>query len=324
MQAEMEAQQMKIADAKRAQEEAARVKLITDRFYNTQKYGGAVPGSIAAANYKSTLTPEQQMLNEVDPVGQAKSEIATQSALAAEQRKFKHEASMERIKANAKAGEKGILSAKDKLQLGDDQYNQFRKDNADNLGRMEGYRGLEAVYKDPSGTSAFQSISKSGQAVIDGQVFQASNQGARDMALIFSVMKMLDPGSTVREGEFALAANASGQARAAMNIVKQMWSGDQLPAEARQQLMSLARGQYDEARSAVSQNLTAAKARMKTRMPSLNVDVEYQGLLPDYTPAFGAAAFDPTIIGSQQGGNPPVIAVVPQGKIPNDLVPKAR
>lgn len=34
--------------------------------------------------------------------------------------------------------------------------------------------------------------------------------GAGDMALVFQYMKMLDPGSTVREGEFATASNAAG------------------------------------------------------------------------------------------------------------------
>tara|TARA_R110000787_G_C13358532_1_gene439836 strand:+ start:1 stop:801 length:801 start_codon:yes stop_codon:yes gene_type:complete len=241
------------------------------------------------------------MLNELNPVEQAKSGIASTAALAKEQRVNAQQEKLERIKAGAKAGEKSILSAKDKLELGDKQYNTFVKNNKPNLDRMSGYRSLEAIYEDPSGNSQYKHISKSGEATIDGTVFQASNQGAQDMALIFSVMKMLDPGSTVREGEFALAANSSGQAKAAMNMVKKMWSGDQLPAEARQQLMSLARGQYDAAKVAVDQNLGMAKERMGLRMPSVNPENVYHGVNPEYIPSFKAAAFDPNLMKKNQG-----------------------
>ena len=300
-QAQMEAEKMKIEKAKRQQAEAARKKLITDRFRAQQQYGGFEPGSMDAANYQSGLSPEQQMLNELNPVEQAKSGIASTAALAKEQRVNAQQEKVERIKAGAKAGEKSILSAKDKLELGDKQYNTFVKNNKPNLDRMSGYRSLEAIYEDPSGNSQYKHISKSGEATIDGTVFQASNQGAQDMALIFSVMKMLDPGSTVREGEFALAANSSGQAKAAMNMVKKMWSGDQLPAEARQQLMSLARGQYDAAKVAVDQNLGMAKERMGLRMPSVNPENVYHGVNPEYIPSFKAAAFDPNLMKKNQG-----------------------
>lgn len=290
-QAQMESERMKIEQAKLAQAEAARVKLIEDRMLNTQQFGGFVPGSMDAANFQSTLSPEQQMLNVLDPIGQAKAGIAASAASAAEQRKSEQEEKIARIKANGK----GALTAKDRLQLGNNRYDKFVKDNADNLGRMEGYQGLEAVYTDPSGTSAYQSIAANGQATINGTIFQASDQGAKDMALIFSVMKMLDPGSTVREGEFNLAANSSGAAKAAMNFVNKVWSGDQLPPEARQQMMALARGQYDAAKTAVDANLVKAKGRMSSRMPGVNPDQEFMGAVPDYMPKFGANAFDPNL-----------------------------
>ena len=37
-----------------------------------------------------------------------------------------------------------------------------------------------------------------------------TESGPNDLAIIFSFMKMVDPGSTVREGEFATAENAQG------------------------------------------------------------------------------------------------------------------
>jgi hypothetical protein len=293
-QAQIAAQEMNIEEAKRLNAERERQDAIGKAYYDNQM---------------GPMTAERRaIVDSGGGFGLLQSDMASKAAAGTS--RLEHERALE-IKRMEHTG-KSALSAKDKLQLGDAAYNQFNKDNKDNLDRMAGYRGLEAIYKDPAGNSTYETVSSSGEAVIDGTVFSASNQGARDMALIFSVMKMLDPGSTVREGEFALAANASGKAKATMNFIKKMWSGDQLPQEARQQLMSLARGQYDEAHASVSQNLAAAKERMGQRMPSLDPNVEFGGVVPDYTPAFGAAAFDPTVFNTQP---PPTVKKVAPGVI---------
>lgn len=67
---------------------------------------------------------------------------------------------------------------------------------------------------------------------------------AGDLSLIFSFMKMLDPGSTVREGEFANAQNAagvSGKIRAAYNNAV---SGERLTPEQRQDFLAQAENLY--------------------------------------------------------------------------------
>ena len=43
-----------------------------------------------------------------------------------------------------------------------------------------------------------------------GKIMQASDTGPGDMGLVFGFMKMLDPNSSVREGEYANAENAGG------------------------------------------------------------------------------------------------------------------
>lgn len=65
--------------------------------------------------------------------------------------------------------------------------------------------------------------------------------GASDTALIFSFMKMLDPGSVVREGEFAQAQNASGLLAKLENSLTKVKSGDFLRDEDRQKFASLAK-----------------------------------------------------------------------------------
>lgn len=58
--------------------------------------------------------------------------------------------------------------------------------------------------------------------------------GASDISLIFSYMKMLDPGSVVREGEYATAANSGGVGSAVMNAYNRMVDGQRLTDKQRE------------------------------------------------------------------------------------------
>ena len=51
---------------------------------------------------------------------------------------------------------------------------------------------------------------------------------AGDLALIFNFMKVLDPGSTVREGEFATAQSAAGVSQRVRSLYNQVISGERL------------------------------------------------------------------------------------------------
>lgn len=51
---------------------------------------------------------------------------------------------------------------------------------------------------------------------------------AGDLALIFNFMKVLDPGSVVREGEFATAQNAAGIPQRVVNVYNRVLSGERL------------------------------------------------------------------------------------------------
>lgn len=56
----------------------------------------------------------------------------------------------------------------------------------------------------------------------------SNNDAAGDLSLIFSYMKMLDPGSVVREGEFANAQNAAGVPDRIANIYNRILKGERL------------------------------------------------------------------------------------------------
>lgn len=78
--------------------------------------------------------------------------------------------------------------------------------------------------------SAFRKIQKAG----------TKNTAAGDMSLIFSFMKILDPGSTVREGEFATAQNTTGISGQILNFYNRAREGTRLNNTQRQDFISQA------------------------------------------------------------------------------------
>ena len=92
----------------------------------------------------------------------------------------------------------------------------------------------------------FRSESKEFVKVRDayGRILSTDASAAGDLALIFNYMKMLDPGSVVREGEFATAQNSAGipeRIRAQYNRVK---SGERLTETTREDFLQQANNLY--------------------------------------------------------------------------------
>lgn len=72
---------------------------------------------------------------------------------------------------------------------------------------------------------------------------------AGDLSLVFSYMKLLDPGSTVREGEFANAQNAAGIPERIRNAYNKSLSGEFLGAEQRADFVNQAQRLYETSSS---------------------------------------------------------------------------
>mgnify|MGYP000266936550 CR=1 FL=1 len=81
---------------------------------------------------------------------------------------------------------------------------KFRKEYSD---QTKGYQEVKSAY---------------------GRVLASEDSAVGDLSLIFGYMKMLDPGSVVREGEFATAQNAAGVPERIQNIYNQVVSGQRL------------------------------------------------------------------------------------------------
>lgn len=80
-----------------------------------------------------------------------------------------------------------------------------------------------------------------------GRVLSSQNTAVGDISLIFGYMKMLDPGSVVREGEFATAQNAAGVPDRITNLYNKVISGQRLNQSQRDSFKGQAKGLYDSA-----------------------------------------------------------------------------
>lgn len=84
---------------------------------------------------------------------------------------------------------------------------------------------------------------------VNYQRIQAANQdntGASDIAMVYSFMKMLDPTSVVREGEFATAQNAGGVSDQVRSMYNRAINGERLTPEIRASFVQQSEAQYQQ------------------------------------------------------------------------------
>lgn len=132
--------------------------------------------------------------------------------------------------------------------------------------------------------------------VMDDQIsrvreFSKNPTGASDMGLIYSYMKMLDPGSTVREGEYATAQNSGSipeRVRAAYN---KALKGERLDPKVRTDFVGAAERAYN----AVQVRRNGLTMKYQDRAKRMGVDPSvFEVLKPGGTPGGGACNGVPT------------------------------
>lgn len=107
----------------------------------------------------------------------------------------------------------------------------------------------------------------------------ANPSAAGDLGLIFNYMKMLDPGSTVREGEFANAQNAAGVPEQVRNLWNRAKSGERLNPAQRMDFMTQAERQY-QAQLDAQKNFESQYSDLARRL-----GVSPQDVLMTFSPA---------------------------------------
>ena len=90
----------------------------------------------------------------------------------------------------------------------------------------------------------YADLSKNYRAIQEGadrvKVGAELNNAVGDLSLIFGYMKLLDPGSVVREGEFANAENAQGVPDRVRNVWNKIVNGERLTSGMRQEFVAAA------------------------------------------------------------------------------------
>ena len=104
-----------------------------------------------------------------------------------------------------------------------EQETKFRKEYTD---LTKGYQEVKSAY---------------------GRVLSSQDNAVGDLSLIFGYMKMLDPGSVVREGEFATAQNAAGVPERVQNIYNRVIAGTRLSEGQRKAFKGQAEGLFKQA-----------------------------------------------------------------------------
>lgn len=96
----------------------------------------------------------------------------------------------------------------------------------------------------------------------------ALDTGAGDMGLIYGYMKMLDPGSVVRESEFAMAAQTGSYGEQIQGLVQRVLTGERLTPSQRQAFQDAAAKLYEES----SANLADINMQFSDRANRYNVN----------------------------------------------------
>lgn len=91
---------------------------------------------------------------------------------------------------------------------------------------------------------------------------------AGDLALIYGYMKLLDPGSTVREGEFATAQNAGGAFDRMGALYNRVLSGERLTEARRADFLAQATNQM----KATAQKVAVVRARFNALARTYGID----------------------------------------------------
>jgi hypothetical protein len=191
--------------------------------------------------------------------------------------------------------------------------NDFDRDMAPYMAQAGAYQRLENIFDAPGDAGRdFMERARHNATFMDAKV-PPSQQAAADIALVFAFMKTIDPGSTVREGEFATASNAGTVVDSIRNMYNSLLeTGGRLTDQQRQSFLIQANRGYQQALADAGR----VKQRYQGLLPTVGLGgVQDQILYDLYQPRFsfgqGGGAQTPTLP-TLTPTNPPA----PQGSTP--------
>lgn len=150
------------------------------------------------------------------------------------------------VAALRQIGTKEALQAADMIEanptLAKEIYSEYAASELKKPGDQR--KGEGGIRKEFTGNAEVKDFGK--QASAFGRVVSSAQDpsAAGDLALIFNYMKVLDPGSTVREGEFATAQNAGGVGERVISLYNSIKRGERLSPDQRADFVDRARRLY--------------------------------------------------------------------------------
>lgn len=126
-------------------------------------------------------------------------------------------------------------------------------------------KDLFQQYSNSDPVKTYETVKSSFERVKESAKQQS---GAGDMGLIYGYMRMLDPGSVVRESEFAMAAQAGDYGEQIQGFVSRILNGQRLPESQRQEFLKNAEALYAQSAG----NLADINAQFTERAKAAGVD----------------------------------------------------
>ncbi len=144
------------------------------------------------------------------------------------------------------------------------------KDEMNKL-ELENFTKIANRYKSEKSVDFYQKLRSTWQKidVAYNDAYRVENPQVADVSMIFNYMKMLDPGSTVKEGEYATARDTAGMPQGLRNAYNKAVGGGFLSDAQRRDFRSLAWNLFQKE----SSNVQELNERYKAQGDAFNVDV---------------------------------------------------
>jgi hypothetical protein len=163
-------------------------------------------------------------------------------------------------------------------------YMQYLKDKKEGvLSKKDIFAATNALRKEYIGTPETKEFAKQSAAFARIMASSEAPTGAGDMALIFNFMKLLDPGSTVREGEYATARDTGNVTQRTRAIYNKLVMGTTLTEEQRADFVDRSVRLYRKAETqfkTVTDQYTALAEQQGLPIDQIIIDKGYIGEIP--------------------------------------------
>ena len=209
---------------------------------------GAVPSGLPSAPPKQTVNLMDRLTPAMGSPAQAGLGAAAAKGLQLSGYRQVPITTAEGIGAMAEAGMKAYTAERKAQQAAE----LARQQRETDMMEIRAATGQKAFSQEKELRKEFTTASKDfseallGLEKVQNAAMTKSPSGATDIALVFGYMKVLDPNSVVREGEFATAANAGGISERIRATYNRLVSGggEILTPDLRRQFISAARTQF--------------------------------------------------------------------------------